>query len=321
MTLVVGPRVACNPIVAAVVFFHMAFQRSVNLVLSMRVLSPLSTSSFGINTCTALTFCSIPARQQYRRSLKDQQRSMGTPMDDVSTTEHGFQDIAAAMTTSNNSQGQSFAPPLTPWREAIEVSIAKSRKIRGGNYVQLSTIDSAINEPRCRTVVFRGFQPLAPQNSYTTTAKKPSVMKMITDSRSSKVKELTSSSIAEMVWWFSQSSEQYRIRGRIQLVGENTEDDYLRQARKEEWGDLSDSAREQFYWTTPGILHQEHKAIEIPKGGRDALSGRVLPPPKEFLLMLLHPFHVDYLRLSDNYRQIDDLDNDSKLWFSKRVTP
>jgi pyridoxamine 5'-phosphate oxidase len=321
MTLGVGPRVACIPIVAAVVFFHIAFRRSVNLVLSMRVLSPFSASYFGINTSTGSTFCSISARQQYRRSLKDQQRNMGTPMDDVSTTKHGFQDIAAVTTTSNHSQGQSFSPQLTPWREAIEVSIAKSRKIRGGNYVQLSTIDAETNEPRCRTVVFRGFQPLGPHTSSTATARKPFVMKMITDSRSRKVKELTSSSIAEMVWWFSQSSEQYRIRGRIQFVGENTEDDYLRQARKEQWGNLSDSAREQFYWTTPGILHEEHKSIEIPKGGRDAFSGRVLPPPKEFLLMLLHPFHVDYLRLSDNYRQIDDLDNDNEMWYAKRVTP
>jgi PPOX class probable FMN-dependent enzyme len=250
---------------------------------------------------------------------------MGISMDDAPPTEHGFQDIAASKITSSKSYCQSFTTPLKPWREAIEVSIAKSRKIRGGNYVQLSTIDSETNEPRCRTVVFRGFQPLEPHNnmdSHTAaTAKKPCVMKMITDARSSKVKELISSSISEMVWWFSQSSEQYRIRGRIQLVSEDTEDDYLRQARKEQWGNLSDSAREQFYWTTPGILYQEQTSIEIPQGGRDAFTGKVLPPPKDFLLMLLHPFHVDYLRLSDNYRQIDELDGDSELWNAKRVTP
>lgn len=40
------------------------------------------------------------------------------------------------------------------WRERIEVSIAKSRKIRGGNYVQLATVDED-GHPRCRTVVFR----------------------------------------------------------------------------------------------------------------------------------------------------------------------
>jgi PPOX class probable FMN-dependent enzyme len=268
----------------------------------------------------------MSARQQYRKSFKDQQRlMMGTSMDDAPPTEYGFQDIAASKTTSSKSYCQNFTTPLTPWREAIEVSIAKSRKIRGGNYVQLSTIDYETNEPRCRTVVFRGFQPLEPHSNMDShsaaTAKKPCVMKMITDSRSSKVKELISSSVSELVWWFSQSSEQYRIRGRIQLVGEDTEDDYLRQARKEQWGNLSDSAREQFYWTTPGILYQEQTSIEIPKGGRDDFTGSVLPPPKEFLLMLLHPSHVDYLRLSDNYRQIDELDIDSELWNAKRVTP
>ena len=47
---------------------------------------------------------------------------------------------------------------VVPWRERITDSIARSRKIRGGNYVQLATVD-ANNAPRCRTVVFRGFAP------------------------------------------------------------------------------------------------------------------------------------------------------------------
>ena len=35
------------------------------------------------------------------------------------------------------------------------------------------------------------------------------------------------------------------------------------------------------------------------------LSLQVLPPPDNFLLMLLWPEDVDYLRLRDNYRQVD----------------
>lgn len=45
---------------------------------------------------------------------------------------------------------------VVPWKERIESSIAASRKIRGGNYVQLATCDSD-GAPRVRTVVFRGF--------------------------------------------------------------------------------------------------------------------------------------------------------------------
>ena len=38
----------------------------------------------------------------------------------------------------------------------LNVSIKHSRKVRGGNYVQLATADNKGN-PACRTVVFRGF--------------------------------------------------------------------------------------------------------------------------------------------------------------------
>lgn len=64
---------------------------------------------------------------------------------------------------------------VMPWRERIVGSIARSRKIRGGNYVQLASVDTD-GAPHVRTVVFRGF---APDGS----------MKMITDSRSEKVQQ------------------------------------------------------------------------------------------------------------------------------------
>ncbi|KAL3807343.1 hypothetical protein ACHAXA_011167 [Cyclostephanos tholiformis] len=128
-------------------------------------------------------------------------------------------------------------------------------------------------EPRCRTVVFRGFLGGVPRGAIsdalggdggggggggrgaddaeTTTCYDhygDCVMRMITDSRSSKVREASSTKttgdgndgngrndVAEMVWW-------------------------------------------------------------------------VLPPPDNFLLMLLYPFRVDYLRLTDNYHRVDEWD-------------
>ena len=38
----------------------------------------------------------------------------------------------------------------------LDASIARSRKVRGGNYVQLATVGPD-GKPHCRTVVFRGF--------------------------------------------------------------------------------------------------------------------------------------------------------------------
>eukprot|EP00957_Ditylum_brightwellii_P090721 6909381-Ditylum_brightwellii.AAC.1 len=86
---------------------------------------------------------------------------------------------------------------------------------------------------------------------------------MITDDRSSKVAEVSgrTEQSAELVWWFSKSSEQYRIRGKIQFVGgagkfELDGDEFFAQARKQQWGNLSDMAREQFYWKEPGVPYE-----------------------------------------------------------------
>ena len=254
---------------------------------------------------------------------------------------------------SNNSSSDDDYTTRKGWKERIDISIAKSRKIRGSNYVQLSTIDIAAMEPRCRTVVFRGFLKNVPdyqvrnvpptaaeyatlqfQNSDDDYGKSygDCVMKMITDKRSGKVHEATSenttttttttkTNVAEMVWWFAKSNEQYRVRGKLRFIGANVDtttitkerqeeegegkmNDYFTIERKQQWGNLSDMAREQFYWNDPGLVY-EGQPSSIPQGGRD-IDGTVLPPPDNFLLMLLYPTRVDYLRLTDNYHQIDE---------------
>jgi PPOX class probable FMN-dependent enzyme len=204
---------------------------------------------------------------------------------------------------------------ITSWREKITSSIARSRKIRGGNYVQLATVDPGTLEPRCRTVVFRGFLKES--------GKESDVLKMITDKRSCKYSEVTTylgetqKSNCEMLWWFAKSSEQYRIRGQLKFIGAEEQDPDLSVSRNEQWGNLSDLAREQFFWKDPGVPFEEQD--NVPVGGRDS-DGKVLPPPDNFLLMLLYPIRCDYLRLGDNYRQIDTW-NQSQGWESQRVTP
>ena len=186
-------------------------------------------------------------------------------------------------------------------------------------------------------------------------------MKMITDGRSEKVLQ---SAQCEMVWWFSQSSEQYRIAGRLELVRPEPEEDVLsydaspsqpersralQRIRKQQWGNLSDPAREQFYWTRPGqpierggasskdgtpamggdelVTSPPVGSAPLPTGGRDA-DGKVLPPPDTFLLLLLVPEQVKYLRLTDNYAQLDvcespreSADSTPRRWRSTRMTP
>ncbi|KAK1748196.1 pyridoxamine 5'-phosphate oxidase family protein [Skeletonema marinoi] len=277
------------------------------------------------------------------------------------------------MTSNNNEQQQGLAdigdnnnssssnPDMKTWKERIDISIAKSRKVRGSNYVQISTIDYETMEPRCRTVVFRGFMKDLPfgaveevllgdsaqeedDSSLSSSGKYTDcVMKMITDLRSNKVSEVESfqttgkknGNTVEMVWWFPKSSEQYRIRGNLQFIGNggpltNTNDatsnhnDYFVGERKQQWGNLSDMAREQFYWDNPGIPYCSVKGHEqgVPPGGRDD-EGKVLPVPDSFLLMLLYPTKIDYLKLGENYRQIDEWkwEGGESQWEQLRMNP
>ena len=184
--------------------------------------------------------------------------------------------------------------------------------------MQIATVDPTTNQPRCRTVVFRGFQQVDHPDSIECDGKS-CVMKMITDDRSGKVSESSKGDAAsEMVWWFSKSSEQYRIRGKLMFVGNGQFelDNSLENARKQQWGNLSDPAREQFFWKEPGLPFSGES--EVPEGGRDK-DGNLLPPPDSFLLMLLFPTRVDYLRLGDNFRQIDEIKDGS--WTRSRVNP
>lgn len=209
---------------------------------------------------------------------------------------------------------------MVPWRERIDLSISNSRKIKGGNYVQIATIENG--KPKCRTVVFRGFLNYMGSEW----------MKMITDARSEKVTQIASSPACEMVWWFSQSSEQYRISGDLHLAGP-TGDPVLLDARLQQWKNLSDPAREQFYWIQPGADYSPVPEGVVPVGGRGS-EGKILPPPDNFLLLLLEPKQVKYLRLRDNYAQFDFLSDITKSnaldssneiescrWTSRRVNP
>ena len=216
----------------------------------------------------------------------------------------------------------------------LDASIARSRKVRGGNYVQLATVGPD-GKPHCRTVVFRGFvepgtasasaesveaaEPAASAAAVTSAPKRGRALKMITDARSEKVKEVAHSPACEMVWWFGKSNEQYRIAGALQLVGAAEQDAELQSARKQQWGQLRDTAREQFYWHHPGRPYEG--AADVPESGRDQETGKVLPVPDSFLLVLLWPEQVRYLRLTDNFAQLDALDAASGAWSQERVNP
>ena len=113
---------------------------------------------------------------------------------------------------------------VVPWRERITDSIARSRKIRAAT-TQLATVDSIM--PRCRTVG----ACFAPDGR----------LKIITDKRSAKVKE---SRRVEVCWWFSH--RQAVRRRRRHHISDSDDNVALRKQQE-----LSDKAREQFFWAHP----------------------------------------------------------------------
>eukprot|EP00527_Entomoneis_sp_CCMP2396_P002751 CAMPEP_0198143540 /NCGR_PEP_ID=MMETSP1443-20131203/8527_1 /TAXON_ID=186043 /ORGANISM="Entomoneis sp., Strain CCMP2396" /LENGTH=247 /DNA_ID=CAMNT_0043806791 /DNA_START=172 /DNA_END=918 /DNA_ORIENTATION=- len=247
----------------------------------------------------------------------------------MSTTTGGAADDSMGKADIGNtaSAGNNYATDEAEksWRQRIQISSDRSRKVRGSNYVQIATVDHETNAPRCRTVVFRGFQDLPEGHLLSNRCSDMScVMKMITDSRSQKVREVTNhpDSAAELVWWFPKTSEQYRVSGKLLFIGAGAfthdPDEALQAARKQQWGNLSDSARESFLDTQiPGGSYSG-KPSEVPSGGRDE-DGKVVPPPDNFLLMLLFPKSVDFLRLTNMYKQADNLQDGN--WSMQRLNP
>lgn len=262
-------------------------------------------------------------RVSARRMMSDSQIDNKTLRDDPSSQSVGQADIGGS--PPNLSSEYQVAEQGLSWRSLIEISSNRSRKTRGSNYVQLATVDPQSNEPRCRTVVFRGFLQLPKDHDCAVHSGELScVAKMITDLRSHKVTQVTKheNAVAEMVWWFPKTSEQYRILGKILFVGNGQfpmdNNHVLRTARKEMWGNISDAARESFLTTTiPGDDFEEEPTT-IATGGRDD-EGKIGPAPDNFLLMLLLPREVDYLRLTNMYRQVDQLADGQ--WSFRRVVP
>ena len=106
-------------------------------------------------------------------------------------------------------------------------------------------------------------------------------------------------------------------RATLPIVGEDSDDDVA--LRKQQWGNLSDKAREQFFWAHPPAETFDAARRAVPAGGRDA-EGKGAPGPDVFLLGLVAPEAVDYLRLTDNFRQLDRRGADG-AWDCARVNP
>ena len=155
---------------------------------------------------------------------------------------------------------------LPSWRQYLKSSRKKEGKLPSNRWIQLATV-SKDNEPRLRTVVFRGWH-------------KDSSMIIFTDRRSEKIGHLKSNPNAEILWYFLKTKSQYRFKGKISELSDN----------KNYWDSLSEISKSSWFWESPGekINPKVQSAYEISSN---------LPKPENFVVLNFEIDSVDLLKL------------------------
>lgn len=191
---------------------------------------------------------------------------------------------------------------LAPWRSLLARALDRNHTLVYARYLQLATIRSD-GRPANRTLVFRGFLDDTNQ------------LKFVTDSRSQKAEQIKKQPWAEACWYFPSTREQFRILGKLTLVGENHPDPELQKARQISWQELSDAARVQFAWPYPGQLRGDAGAFQLP-------APNSMQPLSNFCLLLLEPEQVDILELQGEpqNRSLYQLDADGN-WSIEEINP
>ncbi len=170
---------------------------------------------------------------------------------------------------------------LAPWRSPLARALHRNKSQPHHRFFQLATV-APTGKPSNRTVVFRGF--LDGSND----------LKIITDQRSEKINHFTTSSDAEIAWYFTKTREQFRFSGQIIMVTAQSSSSRLNRTRQQTWQALSDAARAQFFWPQPGDRRSENLADFHP----DAINEQ--EPVSNFVLLLFQVTKVDHLELRGN---------------------
>lgn len=206
------------------------------------------------------------------------------------------------MTDDSNSRPQPSSLP--PWRTPIARALHRNRSLAYARYLQLATIDRQL-QPHNRTLVFRGW--LEPE----------SLMQFVTDIRSDKAIELLAGAptAAAASWYFPKTREQFRLSGTLELVTPDRGTSDRQQARQQVWQQMSDSARIQFEWLTPGAE-------------RSADPQAFTPPPPDpqqpsvnFGLLLLQITAVKHLELRGEPQNLSAYELVNDEWEIRSLNP
>ncbi|XP_073149613.1 pyridoxine/pyridoxamine 5'-phosphate oxidase 2 isoform X1 [Henckelia pumila] len=195
------------------------------------------------------------------------------------------------------------------WKQLLLSSIQSNSHLNHSSYFQIATVASN-GKPSNRTVVFRGFQDDGDK------------IQINTDSRTHKIDDLKHCPFAEICWYFTNSWEQFRIGGKVDVIDGTNSDPVKLQQREKSWFACSLKSRMQYLTPAPRILFaSEQQPTEPPT--LDPSMG----PVGVFCLLVLDPdqfFQVDYLNLKSNERMIftaGQNGNRKKQWSVEKVNP
>ncbi|XP_076950313.1 pyridoxine/pyridoxamine 5'-phosphate oxidase 2-like isoform X1 [Bidens hawaiensis] len=193
----------------------------------------------------------------------------------------------------------------SPWKQLLLNALQSNSHLRHSSYFQLATIGPN-GMPANRTVVFRGFQDSSNK------------IQINTDTRTHKIEDLNHWPFAEICWYFTDSWEQFRINGPVDVIDGSNPDSMKLQQREKAWFASSPKSRLQYLGPNPGLPSFGDQPDEGPSS-LDPAAG----PVAAFCLLVLDPHQVDYLNLKSSERVSFSrkIANEDVSWNSEKVNP
>jgi len=202
------------------------------------------------------------------------------------------------MSPAESANAGKIAHQSLRWVALLEEAMAANRQSKGWRWAQLATARGD-GSPAVRTVVVREVDPAA------------GLIRISTDSRSEKIKELNRDARVELCWMFRETAEQFRVSGAVggeparRAAADDLERDRL-------WRASTDDSRQTFTWPQPGAAYSGDEEFRRPAPET---------APDNYTLLTIEPVRVDYLKLQGrpHERLIYLLNGD--VWEESRVNP
>ncbi|CAM6021318.1 unnamed protein product [Sphagnum balticum] len=192
---------------------------------------------------------------------------------------------------------------LGSWREILQSAIQNHKHLKHSQHLQLATV-RADGRPANRTLVFRGFVDGTDKLQFTT------------DSRSQKTEEMKHCPFGEICYYFTETWEQFRLNGILDLIGSTELDPSKKTLREKAWFDSSPRSRASFASPHPGYP----KSSEFEQPQLDPSQG----PIDTFCVLTLDPKEVDYYDAKKGHRimfKLLDKQDGNSSWSKQEVNP